>query len=99
MFENPIGLAAANRCVTSGASGVRQYGGSIWDAMTYHGKQFTTKEIVAELVEEHGLAPRTAYSYVISFFAYCRAVPDDFRGPGSRLEKRGNRWRLADNPE
>lgn len=99
MFDNPIGLIAARRMVTGGIGAVKNYGERIWESMTFRYDGFTTKQIVDDLIHETGIMPRTAYSYVMAFFAYCRAVPDDFSGPGSRLTKQGHRYILIDNPE
>lgn len=99
MFNNPVGIAAATKI--NSTHSINLYGEYIWDRMCASYERFTTREIADQLVEKYGLAPRTARNYVVCFFAYCRACPNEFSGPATKLVKNcgSNSWKLEDNPE
>lgn len=83
MFDNLIGLKAAKRQSTSGFS---RYGEDIWDRMTTMQGVFTFDKVVDAFHSDHpDLSRSTCVLYCRAFFAYCKAVPEDFHGPKSRL--------------
>jgi len=98
-FDNPKGLHAA-RSYSNGEYGVRTHAETIWNSMTFNDNGFTVASIAKDLQKETGLMPKTAQTYVAAFFRYCRAAPEEFSGPSSRLIKIGQgKYALADNPE
>jgi len=97
-WNNSTGLAAARRTFTNGDVAVMNHGDAIWDEMTYRWEGFSKRDIVESLMKSHGYTEQTATHYVSAFFAYCRAAPEDFNGPASRLVKVGNRYQLLDEP-
>ena len=76
------------------------YGPKIWDIMTFWDNGFNVAFVAEKLCAVTDLMPKTAHMYVTAFFAYCRAAPEEFSGPASKLTKVGQgKYMLTDNPE
>lgn len=99
---SPIGRKAARRQCSSGERAIEVYGDIIWEYITAigcYGETFRRADVEQWFGREMGFAKRTATLYVGAFFAYCRAVPEQFSGPASVLTKSGCRFYLADADE
>lgn len=75
MWNDPAGLAAADRQCNCGANAVRRYGDTLWAEVEFRrDRQFIFDEIADALAIVAGLSGPTAANYTKAFFAYTRAA-------------------------
>ncbi len=103
MWTSPKGRRAAQKQLTFGLGALDRYGEAIWEEITFlsaNHEPFRLSEVAQWLADEYRLSFKTADNYVRAFFAYCRAAPEEFGGPSSKLTHcAGHKWQLLDNPE